>query len=222
MRRIGFGTLLTAMLLACGGAGGLGGPGVSDFSARTGEYLAQENEIECPVYHRSQTISFGDWSYTFDAPIVATGENSLPWISNSDERREFSQDGVKALVTGYHVRNEAPVKEREPTIFQLRTTDGEAMWAQPYNSGLWGEHHEQENPWDQGAMPPGTFVPTVRVFAIAGGFADDAAMYLKENEELRDDRGRKYTVVKRCAVVDLGKAQLGTHVNPDKAATVGE
>ena len=176
--------------------------------------MAKENGIDCPVYGPGSVVRIGDWSYEYGTPVLAKPENRLPWISNVNERGTFSREGVMALVVPVKWRNESPIKGSSPIRRQFRTSDGEKRSYLPYNAKLWISSRGLEVA-ESSTSPPGKWMEDIAVHNVDPEYAAGSAYYLYETETRRDERGRKYEVTIRQAVVELADPIVGDPINPD-------
>lgn len=180
-------------------------------------YASKHPGVPCPLFAVGDEVKIADWTLRVDGVSVHEAEAGLPWIRNVDERSWFQKPGRRALVVRYSVRNDTPLKKRRDFSTRVQTSDGERATWFPYNMELYEKEHGLTR---SSTFPPSTWVATVGVLGVAEGVADNAAMWLSyEVSEFdpTDPRGRrKISVIRQQAVVDLGKAAPGPHLNPAK------
>jgi hypothetical protein len=224
--RTGLGLAMLGFALACGG-GGEGGGGlipvslgssVGPHASATRDFLQKENPgIPLKAYNVGEEFRVGDVSYRVDKLVVMEGENQLPWIKNLDERNALSKPGRKALAIEFSRRNETPMKMSDPAYKSIFQTDGEKGSYSAYNEKLYREEHgipEIES------LPPGQWSKDVLIAVVNEGGYDGAAWWVRLMERQYDPTDpsgrRKIEVLIDHALVDLGTAEKGPHINPAK------
>ncbi|MBP9208115.1 MAG: hypothetical protein KBG28_29375 [Kofleriaceae bacterium] len=211
---------------SAGGAGSGGGTGAKGPATTGGAYAkslaafcAKEHPgLDCPVYALGQEFTVGDWSLRVDGVSVHEAESKLPWITNVEERSWFARPGRRALVVRFAVRNDAPIKRGFSPGMRLYSSDGQQATWFPYNLELYQKDHGLAKP--PRSYPPGAWVERAGVLGVAEGAADHAALWVRDmvsQYDPTDPRGRrKIQVLKHTALVDLGPAKPGPHLNPEK------
>ena len=205
--------LVMLVLEACGGVvpWAVSQPSGSEAAKRLCAWqVAQHEGIPCATAGVGETLSVGEITFRFDAPLAIRGDDTLPAIRSLDERADFHRTGGAALALPVSLRNDSPVRRQRDTFAVLYTASGATPPAGFYNTERWLAAQGQAQEID-GEVPPGAWVHGGNVYAVPPDDVDAGLMWIfqERREEVWDPERRrnrvKVTVV-AGGVVDLGPA----------------
>ncbi|TNE89411.1 MAG: hypothetical protein EP330_11420 [Deltaproteobacteria bacterium] len=215
-------TTFLAFTLACGGGGeggmSLGGPSVGEYAQLTADQFAAEHpDIGAPTYNVGDEFVVGDFTLRLDEAVKYIGETDREHVVRA-ESDVMSQEGVKALVFVYSIKNNTALAKAKNLNMNCITTDGEkSKFYVHHERLLWKTSELEDLP---AKLPPGEWVQTGIVCSGKETAMDGAVwrVYYKTREyDPTDPRGRrKMDVYHAQAIVDIGSPRDGGHFHPDK------
>lgn len=190
--------------LACGGISSGGSPEASALC----EHLAAEVEHPCIAVAVGSTVTIDGIEVTVDKVSVWEGKDSLPEISNFDERNRMKKVGNNTLALEITLKNTKPVKSEVDFVSYVIDGNGETAYNQPYNSKLYNQGKEGWiDFWDDDAIGPNKTRQASLVYAMKKDAVIGTKLILRLNEKRpdpEDPRGRMKNFVNELFVVDLG------------------
>lgn len=170
---------------------------------RLAQYKERAEGVPCPSYAAGAEVTYSEFVFRFEPPILAIAEARLPWIQSVTERSAVAANGGRVLIVPVSIKNTAPVAKSPPQGIALVTPDGVSHGSYTYNARLWSKQQGRATFWELGQLEPDQWVKIAYVFPVPATGAEKSLLYLSRTGSVRDAQGYSHRVLYEHAVADL-------------------
>jgi len=184
-------------------ATGVSASAASRGAVRLAQYKERAEGVPCPSYAAGAEVTYSEFVFRFEPPILAIAEARLPWIQSVTERSAVAANGGRVLIVPVSIKNTAPVAKSPPQGIALVTPDGVSHGSYTYNARLWSKQQGRATFWELGQLEPDQWVKIAYVFPVPATGAEKSLLYLSRTGSVRDAQGYSHRVLYEHAVADL-------------------